>query len=551
MSIAVIGMAARFPGAEDVAAFWANLLAGRHSMHPVTDDECLAAGGNPADPRLVKMASTIDRIDQFDAGFFRYSDEDAALLDPQQRLFLECAHHAMENAGQVASGDVVGGIYAATNFSRYWTGYVYPELGMDTLALYGNLPDSLAARVAYHLDFTGPVVGVQAACSSVFVAVHQACQDLLNYQCDLALAGGVSVDPWAGRGYLHVPGGPGSSDGFCRAFDASADGSIAASGLGVVVLKRLADAVADRDHVHAVITGSAVRNDGRNKVGTAGFSPVGIMAAAADAHAAADVPADTIGYLEPSATGRPTSDAIELSALGKVFRASTDRVGCCAIGSVKSNIGNLATAAGAAALIKTVLAVEHGLIPPTLHYRSPHPLLELADSPFTVNTALSTWDSGRRPRRAAVCGSGLGGTHGHLVLEQPPDPVATPVDDRWMLVPISAHTPEALETLGNRLSEHLGAHPDVNLADVAYTLRVGRRALPHRRFAVCRGGVPFSWTTPSGAPERLVEAGQAWVDGRTVRWDQPDDHGRRTPLPEYPFQRGSHWITPTDAARVG
>ncbi|GAA2785387.1 beta-ketoacyl synthase N-terminal-like domain-containing protein [Kitasatospora sp. CM 4170] len=494
--IAVIGMAARFPGAADVDGFWANLAAGRDSMRQVDDDEFLAAGGDPADladPDLVRTVSVLEGIDRFDAAFFGYSPTEAAVVDPQQRLLLETAYHAVEDAGYAGGfGDRQVGVYAGAGDSRYYPSHLHPQYagrpGSVALvhAATSNSLGTLATRVSYELGLTGPSLSLQTACSTALVAVHQACQDLIDYRCDTALAGAVSVNPSALLGYRWVPGGPFSPDGYCRAFAADAAGTSSGDGVGVVVLKRLEDAIADGDRIRAVVRGSAVNNDGRRKVGFTAPSPAGQTEAVLAAQLAAGVTADTIGLVEAHGTATAMGDPVEVAALTEAFRHSTDERGYCALGSVKTNIGHLGAAAGIAGFVKAVLALEHRRIPPTLHFERPNPLIDFAATPFRVPTALEDWPSGRHPRRAAVSAFGVGGTNAHVVLEEAP---AVPADSRapeqarWRVLPLSARTPGALRGQADELARRLADDPGLRLADVAHTL-TGHRPAMRLRSAV-------------------------------------------------------------------
>jgi acyl transferase domain-containing protein/thioesterase domain-containing protein len=504
--IAVIGIAARFPGADTVEEFWENVAAGKESIRPVSDEEFLAAGGDPADledPSLVRRASVVDGVDLFDAAFFGYSPAEAAIVDPQQRLLLECAYHALEAAGYAADREKrTIGVYAGAGDSRYYASHVYPrfagrpgsvELVHSTAA---NSLGTLATRISYELGLTGPSLSLQTACSTGLVAIHTACQDLLNQACDMALAGAVSVNPSAKLGYRHVPGGMFSPDGRCRAFDADAAGTVPGDGVGAVVLKRLGDALADGDRIRAVIRGSAVNNDGRRKVGFSAPSTEGQAEVILTAQALAGVDAESIGYLEAHGTGTSLGDPIEVEALTRVFRETTDRTGFCALGSVKPNIGHLGAAAGMAGFIKAVLVLEHRLIPPVPHFQRPNPLIDLADGPFRVPTEPEEWQSGNGPRRAGVSAFGIGGTNAHVVVEEaPPAPErdrpvrrsGTP-GARWQVLPLSARTPGALHGQCDRLARHLSDHPGADLAEVSHTLRTRRPAMPHRAAVVAENG---------------------------------------------------------------
>ncbi|WP_416960528.1 type I polyketide synthase [Streptomyces sp. Agncl-13] len=498
-SIAVIGLAARFPGADTVEEFWDNLVAGRDSLTPLTDEEYLAAGGDPArldDPYHVRVVREIDGADCFDADHFGYRSTEAALLDPQQRVFLEIAHHAFENSGYVPSrhpGPV--GVYAGAGLSRYYSANLAPWYAaqpgsLDQMAaLSGNSPGTLSTRVSYLLGLTGPSINVQTACSTSLVAVHLACQDLLAHHCDLALAGGAAINPQARLGYRYVEDGPYSPDGRVRAFDAAAAGMSQGDGAGAVVLKRLDDALADGDTIRAVILGTAINNDGDRKVGFTAPSARGQTEVILSALTEADVHPASIGYVEAHGTGTPVGDPIELTALRDAFDRSGGHPGSCLIGSVKSNIGHLDAAAGIAGLIKTVLALDHGVVPATLHHERPNPLFDWENAPFEVATSKGPW---RIPgtRRAAVSSFGIGGTNAHAVLEQPPatrpaDRTA-PEDPAPTLLTLSARTPAALDTLARNLADHFDAHPELDPADVAHTLNSGRTPHPRRRTLVVR-----------------------------------------------------------------
>ncbi|MDT0390990.1 type I polyketide synthase [Streptomyces dubilierae] len=494
-AVAVIGMAGRFPGADDLDAFWENLAAGRESVRPVTDEEFLAAGGDPRDlddPALIRMASVVEGIDRFDSGFFGYSPAEAAVVDPQQRLLLETAYHALEDAGCLGAdrtGEVFG-VYAGAGDSRYYPSHVHPRYagqpGSVALvhAATANSLGTLATRVSYELGLTGPSVSLQTACSTALVAVHTACQDLLDHRCDTALAAAVSLNPSAVLGYRHVPDGPFSPDGHCRAFAADAAGTSSGDGVGAVVLKRLEDALADGDRIRAVIRGSAVNNDGRRKVGFSAPSAAGQTEVILAAQAQAEVDAGTIGLVEAHGTATKLGDPIEVSALTEAFRHSTDRTGFCALGSVKTNIGHLGAAAGIAGLIKAVLALEHRQIPPSLHFDRPNPLIDFDAGPFRVPTALEDWPEGDHPRRAAVSAFGIGGTNAHVILEEaPPAPPAAPRPPEGghrLVLPLSARTAGALRGQAEALARHLERRPELRLDDVAHSLRTDRPALRHR-----------------------------------------------------------------------
>ncbi|GAA3501428.1 hypothetical protein GCM10019016_085350 [Streptomyces prasinosporus] len=523
-AVAVIGMAGRFPGADDLDAFWDDLAAGREAMRPITDEEFLAAGGDPRDlddPSLVRVASVVEGADRFDAGFFGYSPAEAAVVDPQQRLLLETAYHALEDAGCLGGDRTTEafGVYAGGGDSRYYPAHVYPRFagqpGSVALvhAATANSLGTLATRVSYELGLTGPSVSLQTACSTALVAVHTACQDLLDHRCDTALAAAVSLNPSAMLGYRHVPDGPFSPDGRCRAFAADAAGTSSGDGVGAVVLKRLEDALADGDRIRAVIRGSAVNNDGRRKVGFSAPSAAGQTEVVLAAQAQAEVDADTIGLIEAHGTATRLGDPVEVSALTEAFRQSTERTGFCALGSVKTNIGHLGAAAGIAGLIKAVLALEHRQIPPSLHFDRPNPLIDFASGPFRVPTALEDWPAGDQPRRAAVSAFGIGGTNAHVVLEEaPPAAPAAPrpaQEGRRLVLPLSARTAGALRGQAEALARHLERRPELRLDDVAHSLRTDRPALRHRL------------TVTATSREEALDALRAATGGTPPAGDEP------------------------------
>ncbi len=429
-AVAIVGMAGRFPGAPDVDTFWRNLLDEVDSVVTCSDDELRAAGVAEellADPRYVRATGRLAGLADFDAGFFGYPPAEAALIDPQQRLFLQTAWTAMEDAGyDPGRPDGTVGVFAGTSVNRYFLGHLYgnPAAGPtarpgdpDALMAPGHAPDYLPLRVSYKLGLTGPSVAVQAACASSLVAVCLAAQSLLDYRCDTAIAGGASVAATEPSGYLAREGGLLSPDGVVRAFDADARGTVYGSGAGAVVLKRLAD-TAD-DHVYAVLEGWAVANDGAQRAGFAAPGVSGLASAVVEALSCADLSPADIGYVEAHGTGTPVGDAIEVRALAEAFRG--EAAGCL-LGSVKSSIGNLDAAAGVVGLIKAALAVRHAVVPATLHFTAPHPDLDLAAGPFEVAARTRPWPDGPGPRRAGVTSIGLGGTSAHVVLRAPDRP---------------------------------------------------------------------------------------------------------------------------------
>ena len=490
--IAIVGMAGRFPGAKNLDEFWHNLRAGVESITLFSDEQLHASGVSPVtlqNPDYVKAAGVLDDIELFDAPFFNFTPREAEVTDPQQRFFLECAWQALENAGYVGerfNGSIA--VYAGASLSGYmFRLYERREL-LDSFggfrALLGNDKDYLPNWVSYKLDLKGPSVSVQTGCSTALVAIHLACQSLLNYQCDMALAGGVTVSVPHQIGYLHQPGGIQSPDGHCRAFDAKAEGVVSGNGVGIVVLKRLEDAIADRDYIHAVIRGSAVNNDGALKVGFTAPSVQGQAEVIALAQAIARVKPEDITYVEAHGSATPIGDPIEISALTRAFKLAQKNV--CAVGSVKTNIGHADAAAGAAGLIKTVLALQNKIIPPSLHFNHPNPQIDFANSPFYVNSEPVAWPCGRVPRVAGVSSFGIGGTNAHVIVEEAMPPPSVASARPWHLLVLSARTSTALETVTDNLVAWLEQHPEANLADVAYTLQVGRKGFDHRRALVCR-----------------------------------------------------------------
>ncbi|MBN3950377.1 MAG: thioester reductase domain-containing protein [Nostoc sp. NMS7] len=514
--IAIIGMSGRFPKARSIDEFWHNLRDGVESISFLSNQELESSGVDAAvlnSPNYVKATPVMEGIDMFDASFFGFNPREAEIMDPQHRLFLECACEAVENAGynsESYQGQI--GVYAGVSISTYLFN-IFSNLGLvgavgDLAILHGNEKDYLTTRVSYKLNLKGPSVAVQTSCSTSLVAVHLSCQSLLNHECDMALAGGVSISVPQKVGYLYQEGGIFSPDGRCRAFDAKAQGTIFGSGVGIVVLKRLADALANGDHIHAVIKGSAINNDGSLKVGYTAPSVDGQAEVIAEAMAIARVEPETITYIEAHGTATPVGDPIEVAALTQVFRTSTQKKGFCAIGSVKTNVGHLNTASGVTGLIKTVLALKNKLIPPSLHFEQPNPKIDFANSPFYVNTELTEWKTDRTPRRAGVSSFGIGGTNAHIILEEAPLVQASGISRPWQLLVLSAKTNSALETATDNLVDYLKQHPDVNLADVTHTYHIGKKAFSHRRMLVCRDLDDAALSLEMLNPKRVFTATQ-------------------------------------------
>ncbi len=497
LEIAVVGMSGRFPGSQTVEQFWANVRSGVESITFFGDDELMASGHNPAelrDPNYIKARGVLEGIEEFDASFFGFSPKEAEITDPQQRLMLECAWEALENSGYSSSTCKKRiGVYAGTSISTYLLMELLhnSELRKSTSPLqllFGNDKDHLATRISYKLNLRGPSVTVQTACSTSLVAVHLACQSLLSGECDIAIAGGASIVVPHRAGYYFQEGGILSPDGHCRTFDERGQGTVSGSGVGVVALKRLADALTDGDCIRAVIKGSAINNDGALKVGYTAPSETGQAEAIRAAQFMAEVEPQTISYIEAHGTATTLGDPIEIQALTHAFRAGTDKKNFCAIGSVKTNIGHLDAAAGVAGLIKTTLALENKEIPPSLHFEKPNPKIDFAESPFFVNRNLTPWKNGAGPRRAGVSSFGIGGTNAHVIVEEAPAQEPAGKGRDWQLLVLSAKTETALETATSRFVEHLKKNPQLHFADVAYTLQVGRSKFNYRRMLVCRDG---------------------------------------------------------------
>jgi len=546
--IAIIGLAGRFPGANNIDEFWQNLAAGVESISSFDNRELEFA--NPElldDSNYVKAGGVLEDIDQFDAAFFGYSAKEAEIMDPQQRLFLESAWTAFESAGynpKTYPGWV--GVYAGSGMNSYLINNVHPNRGFsphrtflesaqDLQVRLTNGKDYLPTRVSYQLNLNGPSLNVQTACSTALVAVHMACRSLLNGECEMALAGGVTVSVPQKTGYLYQEGMIGSPDGKCRAFDADAKGTVFGNGVGVVVLKLLSQAIEDGDNIHAVIKGSAVNNDGALKVGYTAPSVEGQAAVISEALAVANIDPRTVGYIEAHGTGTSLGDPIEIAALTQAFRNTikdTEEKGHYAIGSVKTNIGHLLEAAGIAGLIKTVLALKHKQIPPSLHFRQPNPNIDFDNSPFYVNTTLSEWEKNGTPRRAGVSSFGMGGTNCHLVLEEAPEIPPSPPYKRggqdnsplkrggqdnsplkrgglgkgrpWHLLTLSAKTEKALLELAGRYVRYLDSEPEADLGDICFTANTGREHFNHR------------WAVVAGSQTELREQ-LAAVDSDSIK----------------------------------
>lgn len=520
-SIAIIGMAGKFPGAENIDAFWQNIRDGVESITFFTDDELIQSGVLPEAlnaPNYVKAGAVIDGIDLFDASFFGFNPREAEITDPQHRLFLEASWQALEHAGYDPNNfDGVIGVFAGASFSSYLLNiHSNPSLMASVgsaQTMIGNDKDHLTTLVSYKLNLRGPSVAVQTACSTSLVSVHLACQSLLNRECDMVLAGGVSIGIPQRAGYFYQEGDIASPDGHCRAFDAEAKGTVSGNGLGLVVLKRLDHAIADRDFIHAIIRGSAINNDGAGKIGYTAPSVAGQAAVIAEALAVADVAPESISYIEAHGTGTTLGDPIEVAALTEAFRARTQNKKFCALGSVKTNVGHLDAAAGVTGLIKTVQALKHRLIPPSLHFKKTNSQIDMENSPFYVNTQLLHWD--KNVRLAGVSSFGIGGTNAHVVLEEAPVFNRHERADSYQLIVLSARSQSALDKATMNLAEHLKTGAVGHLSDVSYTLQIGRKHFNHRLVAVCRDATDAVVALEGSDDERRI-TGVAESEDRPV-----------------------------------
>jgi amino acid adenylation domain-containing protein len=492
-AVAIIGMTGRFPGADSVEEFWQNLCDGVESITFFEKDQLeIKLPSGDAGQGYVAARPILKDVASFDAAFFGIYPKEAEQMDPQHRIFLECAWEALERAGYdpAHTRDLVG-VFAGCSMNTYFMhnlagnrSFLEDFTGSYQTGSYvtmmGNDKDFLPTRISYKLNLRGPSIAVQSACSTSLVAVSQACQSLLTHGCDMALAGAVSVTFPQQRGYLPQEGGLASHDGHCRPFDHKASGTIFGHGAGVLLLKRLEDAVADGDQVLAVIRGFAINNDGSAKVGYTAPGVDGQAEVIARAQKMAGTPAESITYIEAHGTATPLGDPIEVAALSKAFARSTQAKQFCAIGTAKANVGHLDVAAGATGLIKTVLQIENRRIPRLLHYEQPNPHLDLENTPFFIPREACDWDAKDAPLRAGVSAFGIGGTNAHIIVEEPPALPVPGESRKQQLLVWSAKTPTACEAIRKNLAEHLTKRPDMNLADVAYTLQVGRSRHQYR-----------------------------------------------------------------------
>lgn len=515
-AIAIIGMAGRFPGARDIGQFWGNLCAGVESIRRLDDAELRAAGVSEAlaaRADYVRSAAPLDDCDEFAAEFFGYSPKQAQITDPQHRIFMECSWEAIEDAGY-APAQLPGkvGVYAGSGLNTYLLHCLLPQvanvadsMGMLPLII-GNKSDFMVSQVAHRLNLKGPAVAVNTACSTSLVAVHMACQSLLNYETDLALAGGVSVQVPQTGGYLYQSGGVFSADGRCRPFDADAGGTVPGNGAGVVLLKRLDEALADGDRIYALIRGSASNNDGARKIGFTAPSVEGQHEVIASAMALAGLRPEQIDYIEAHGTATSLGDPLELKALAQAYAGAIESGASWQIGSLKSNVGHLDAAAGVAGLIKAALCLKHRQLVPTVNFSTPNPAFDPAAAAFGVNTECRPWPSRSdgEPLRAAVSSFGIGGTNAHVVLEAAPAAVAAPAMRAWQLLALSAENGDALDAMSRRLGERLAGADSDALADVAYTLQLGRTSFAQRRVLLCETRADATATLADRDPQRCI-----------------------------------------------
>ncbi|WP_225931113.1 beta-ketoacyl synthase N-terminal-like domain-containing protein [Leptolyngbya sp. 7M] len=492
--IAIIGMVGRFPGADSVEELWQNLCAGAESITRFSDAELDPIDDQElrSDPHYVPAKGILKGAEEFDAAFFGISPKEAEVMDPQARIFLELAHAALENAGYTSAYTGLIGLYAGSGQNTYFERHIcgrkdiIEPLGAFQTML-ANEKDFVTTRTSYKLNLTGPSISISTACSTSLVAVIHAVQELRSRQCDLALAGGISISTPQNTGYLYQDGGMLSPDGHCRPFDARAQGTLFNNGAGIVVLKRVEDALRDGDRIYATIKGVGINNDGSDKASFTAPSVHGQMGAIVRAYADANIHPDTISYIEAHGTATPLGDPIEVEALTQAFRTQTTATQFCAIGSVKGNVGHLVAAAGVTGLIKTALALYHRKLPASINFESPNPEIDFANSPFYVNRQLTDWPARETPRRAGVSSFGVGGTNAHVLLEEAPlAEESAPPCRPYQLLLLAAKTETALERATANLRLYLQQNPAVNLVDVAYTLQVGRNGFNYRRFVLCR-----------------------------------------------------------------
>ncbi|MCG8639116.1 MAG: type I polyketide synthase, partial [Desulfobacterales bacterium] len=608
-------MSCRFPGAKNIDQFWENLTNGVESVTVFSDEDLTESGVQPVElnhSNYVKKGFVIEDEDKFDASFFGYSPKEAEIIDPQQRLFLELSWEVLENGGYASDRQNISiGVFGGSKISTYLTNILDTNMSSGTVSdlqhLIANDKDYLTSRVSFKLNLKGPSITVQSACSTSLVAIHLACDSLLSGACDMAIAGGASIIIPHKKGYLFQEGLMLSPDGRCRVFDAGANGMVPGNGAGVVLLKRLEEAVADHDHIYAVIAGSAVNNDGSDKVGYTAPSVEGQINVIQEAQTVARVETDSISYIEAHGTGTVLGDPIEIEAINEVFKTKNNGEKFCAIGSVKTNIGHLDTAAGIAGFIKTVLCLKHGYLVPSLNYEQPNPKIDFQNSPLYVNTRFLPWQANGYPRRAGVSSFGFGGTNAHVILEEAPDRSVTQAPDFPLhLLTLSAKTREALKQQVHNYSLFLDNNHDALIEDICFSANIGRFHFSHRAAFIAEStddlrlklsaaleeksastwfqdgagnqtgpkvtfdisGQPFDhdqlagiisgshvlktrYRLPVPRADRdgfhllLSALGKLYEHGADIDWESfyHDSRPCRIPLPSYPFEKQRHWIS--------
>lgn len=509
LDIAIVGMDCKVPGADNVIQYWDNLCNGVESLTLFTDEELLAAGV-PNEllnhPEYIKHAFKINDIEQFDASFFGFTPREAALIDPQQRLLLESSWQLMESAGYNPDHyDGKIGVFVGTGTSKYLLKNIMSSIDLDTTPeirqiWMGNDVNFASTMISYKLNLKGPSVNVQTACSTSLSAVTLGVQSLLNYQCDMAIAGGCSVAVPQDTGYLYIQGDVLSQDGHCRPFDKDCSGTLAGSGVGLVLLKRLEDAVNDRDNIIAVIKGASFNNDGSAKVGYSAPSVEGERNAIKSAQILSEVEEETITYIEAHGTATPMGDPIEVQALTEAFAEATDQKNFCALGAVKANIGHLDAAAGTAGLIKTALMLRNKKLVPTINYKETNPNIDLKNSPFYVNTQFRDWNPDCKVRRAGVSSFGIGGTNVHVVLEEAIETRSIKSNEEYNVLLLSAKSKTAYEKVATELLDYIKNNEEIDYRNVLYTMNIGRKRLPYRGGLVCNSREDLMEKLNSGLP---------------------------------------------------
>jgi acyl transferase domain-containing protein/acyl carrier protein len=591
--IAVIGMAGRFPGADNISELWDNLINNRETIKHFTDEEIEPHEFNyeslKNNPNYIKSRGILNNIDKLDAAFFNLNPKEAALIDPQQRVWLEIAWEALEVSGYSRERtDILIGVFTGSGYNNYiFNNILHTRADVDEyvrfrgksvlLKALGNDVTYISTRTSYKFNLKGPSVTIQTACSTSLVTIAMACQSLLNYESDICIAGGICISVPQETGYIYQRDAMNSKDGHCRSFDADCAGTVFSNGGGAVVLKRLNEAIEDRDNILAVIKGSAVNNDGSIRMSFTAPSVDGQAQVMAAALSMSGVDPETITYVEAHGTGTPLGDPIEVAALNKVYISKTDVKQFCGIGSIKSNIGHLDAGAGVAGFIKAVLCLQHKQIPATLHYKNPNPEIDFKNSPFYVVDKLSDWNPKGFPRRVAVNSSGFGGTNAHAILEEAPEVESDVQSKPYHLLVLSAKTGSALDASIENLQRFLNDNPDIAIADVAYTLAAGRKDFDYRCiitgkdedlkagvfFNIVRGKIENNsrdidtkkdvmallnktYDNITDWELFLSEVGKLWLSGELIDWKvfYSNERRRFVELPTYPFERKRYWIDP-------